>query len=84
MEGILNHLRIFAIESFRYLPQFDWHDMFGNYFKDRIIILMSLLELINSPETRRIEWIYIYKKYAHIFNCPQIAEIVPSKVKIIT
>ena len=49
MEGIMNHFRIFAIESFRYLPQFDWMDMYGEYFEDRFIFLMSLLELINQP-----------------------------------
>ena len=47
MKGILNNFRIFAIESFRYLPQFDWRDMYGEYFEDRFIFLMSLLELIN-------------------------------------
>jgi len=53
MEGILNHFRIFAIESFRYLPQYDLRDMFGLYYEDRFIFLMSLLELIKNPETKR-------------------------------
>ena len=29
MEGILNNFRVFAIESFRYLPQYDLRDMYG-------------------------------------------------------
>lgn len=32
MEGILNHFRIFSIEVFRYIPQFDLRNMFNNYF----------------------------------------------------
>jgi len=32
MEVMVNHLRIFSIETFRYIPQMDLRDIFGNYF----------------------------------------------------
>ena len=53
MAGILNNFRIFAIECFRYLPQFDWRDIEGEYFEDRLIFLMSLLELTKNAETEQ-------------------------------
>ena len=84
MEGIMNNFRIFAIESFRYLPQFDWMDMYGQYFEDRFIFLMSLLELINEHNTRKIWWVYNYKKYASVFNVPQKAALVSKTSRILT
>lgn len=62
MEGILNHFRLFSVEAFRYIPQFDHTDIFGNYFKDRIIFLMTLLEMIENPRDE-YEQIYIYRRY---------------------
>lgn len=46
MNGIINNLRIFSIEAFRYIPQFELRDPYGIYFEDRIIILSTLLELL--------------------------------------
>jgi hypothetical protein len=45
MRHFLNHFRIFAIETFRLIPQFQLRDLYGYYFKDRIIFLMDLLEI---------------------------------------
>lgn len=41
-------MRIFSVESFRYIPQFDLRDIHGKYFEDRLIFLMTLLEMIRS------------------------------------
>ncbi len=41
-------MRVFAIESFRYIPQFDLRDIHGKYFEDRLIFLMTLLEMIRT------------------------------------
>ncbi len=43
---MLNHMRVFAIESFRYIPQFDLRDIRGKYFEDRLIFEMTLFEMI--------------------------------------
>jgi len=47
MEIILNHFRVFSIEAFRYMPQFDLRDIYGNYFEDRLIFLMTIIEIVN-------------------------------------
>lgn len=83
MEGILNHFRIFSVEAFRYIPQFDHVDIFGNYFKDRIIFLMTLLEMINMPR-EGYKYTYIYLKYYPVFNIPQTAVLIDSSIKIQT
>ena len=44
LKSILNHLRVFSIDGFRYIPQTDLRDIYGNYFKDRLIFLMTMLE----------------------------------------
>lgn len=48
MEEIVNHMRIFSAESFRYFPQFDLRDIYGKYFKSPLIFLMNLLEMIRN------------------------------------
>ena len=48
---ILNHLRVFSIEAFRYIPQHQHRDMYGQYFEDRTIFLMTLLEMIRTEIT---------------------------------
>ena len=45
---------------------------------------MSLLELIKNPENRKFQNIYIFKKYAHVFNPPQKASLVSQDVRIVT
>ena len=84
MEGILNNFRVFAIESFRYLPQFDLRDMYGWYYENRLIFLMSLLELIKDPKTEQFSHLYIFKKYAPVFNAAQKATLVSREVRILT
>ena len=37
---ILNHFRVFSIESFKTIPQFQMRDMYGRYHPDRVIVLM--------------------------------------------
>lgn len=83
MEGILNHFRIFSVEAFRYIPQFDHVDMFGNYFKDRLIFLMTLLEMLNQPR-EGYKYTYIYLKYYQIFNIPKTAVLIDSSIYIKT
>jgi hypothetical protein len=78
METILNHFRVFAIESFRYLPQFDLRDMEGVYFKDRMIFLMTFLEMVRNP-IHEPAYLYNLKKFSHIWNAPRKAVIVPGQ-----
>ena len=82
MENIINHMRVFAIESFRYIPQFDLRDIFGSYHSDRLIFLMTLIELtncqFNDPRMK-----YIVKKYAHLWNVPFAKVILNPSVAII-
>lgn len=74
---ILNHLRVFSIESFRYIPQFDLRDIYGRYFEDRIIFLMTLLEMvgyrISQPHMH-----YLAKKYSHLFSVPGRVTALPA------
>jgi hypothetical protein len=76
MEAILNHMRVFAIESFRYIPQFDLRDIQGNYFKDHTIFLMTLLEMVRT-DIIEPRFLYIIKKYSSQWNAPRRAAIVP-------
>lgn len=31
IRGILNHMRVFSVDAFRYIPQLEWRDTFGVY-----------------------------------------------------
>ena len=81
LESILNLLRIFAIESFRYIPQFDLRNIHGEYFKDRIIFLMTLLEMVRTPFTEP-NYHYIIKKYSSVWNVPRRAILIKNSTKL--
>ena len=70
LHGILNHMRIFAIESFRYIPQFNLRNINGEYFEDRLIFLMTLLEIVRTKIEDPI-YLYLGKKYQHSWNMPR-------------
>ena len=75
MEAILNHFRVFSVECFRLIPQFDLRDYYGQYFGDRIIFVMSLIEMVladlNLPRLH-----YLCKKYAAQFNIPNALTVI--------
>jgi hypothetical protein len=81
IEGVLNHMRVFAIESFRYIPQFDLRDIQGVYFKDRMIFLMTLLEMIRT-EIREPHYLYLLKRYSSTWNAPRRAVIIQNDITI--
>jgi hypothetical protein len=72
LESILNTMRIFSVESFRYIPQFDLRDINGIYFRDRLIFLMTLLEMIRS-DLDNPQMLYIIKRYSSTWNIPSRA-----------
>ena len=69
LESILNTMRIFSVESFRNIPQFDLRDIHGRYFGDRLIFLMTLLEMVRS-ELNDPEIFYLVKRYSSLWNVP--------------
>jgi hypothetical protein len=89
MNGILNHMRIFSVNAFRYIPQLEWRDVYGVYLQDRIIILGILLELlpqhwqIRNPDFRH-KFIYTKRKFADIFHFPTRSALLDSSVWIRT
>jgi len=70
LNAILNHMRVFAIESFRFIPQFDLRNIHGKYFNDRLIFLMTLLEMIRT-EIHEPRMLYLIKKYSSEWNVPR-------------
>lgn len=58
------------MEVYKFLPQFDLRDSYGNYYEDRIIFLMSFLDMIRE-EISSISALYVIKKYANKFNVPR-------------
>ena len=75
LKSIVNHMRVFAIESFRFIPQFDLRNIHGKYFNDRLIFLMTLLEMIRT-EIHQPRMLYLIKKYSPIWNVPRKMAIV--------
>ena len=69
MEKVINHLRVFSIEAFRYIPQMDLRDIFGNYFEDRLVFLMTLLEMVRAGINLPFHF-YLAKKYIHTMDIP--------------
>ena len=67
---ILRHFRVFSIDAFRYIPQTDLRDVYGNYFKDRLIFLMTLLEIVRDPVESYRNFFHI-KKYWHVWDTPR-------------
>lgn len=63
------------------MPQFDLRDIYGNYFKDRIIILMTLVELAKSKVTD-YNMLYLIRKYANVWNVPEVKVQINSSIAI--
>jgi hypothetical protein len=40
MDNILNHFRVFSVQSFKQIPKFVMVNLFGKYYEDRIIFLI--------------------------------------------
>ena len=66
-----NHLRTFAVETYKFLPQFDMRDPYGNYYDDRIIFVMSFYDMVRDSLEGDDEKAYVVKKYAPKFNIPR-------------
>lgn len=63
------------------MPQFDLRDIYGNYFSDRIIILMTLVELTKSRITD-YNMLYLIRKYAPVWNVPEVKVQINSSIAI--
>lgn len=81
LESILNHMRVFSVESFRYIPQFDLRNIHGEYFSDRLIFLMTLLEMIRT-EINEAPYFYVIKQNAHLWNVPRRAVIINQNIVV--
>ena len=44
---MINHFRVFSVETFKAIPQFAMRDWNGKYYKDRLIFLMDFHDLIH-------------------------------------
>jgi len=76
---MVNHLRIFSIGVFRYIPQMDLRDIFGKYFEDRLVFLMTLLEIVRFPLDMPFHF-YLAKKYNQIMDIPVNYYFVSSQI----
>ena len=47
MKHMINHFRVFSVETFKAIPQFAMRDWNGKYYKDRLIFLMDFHDLIH-------------------------------------
>ena len=67
MNGILNHFRVFSVESFKQIPKNQMVDIFGRYYEDRIIFLMDLIDFtgISFPTYGFMH--FIRKKYFNLW-----------------
>ena len=63
MENMTNHLRIFSVEVYKFLPQFDLRDPYGNFYEDRLIFIMSFYDMVRDS-IEGDEKTYVIKKYA--------------------
>ena len=70
MKNMSNHLRVFSIEIYKFLPQFDMRDPYGNFYEDRLIFIMSFYDMVRDSFDDN-EKAYIIKKYAPKFNIPK-------------
>ena len=70
MKEMLNHLRAFSVEHYKFLPQFDLRDSYGNYYEDRLIFIMSFFDMVRDPLESDVN-IYCIKKTAPKFDIPQ-------------
>jgi len=81
MKEMLNHLRVFSVEAYKFLPQFDLRDSYGNYYEDRLIFIMSFYDMVRDALDSDVD-IYTVRKYAPKFDIPQ--KIVLSENAVIT
>ena len=58
LNELINHFRVFESGLYRLIPKFELHRVGGDYYEDRLIYLMTILELASSGSTE--EWNYIY------------------------
>ena len=81
IEAILNHFRIISIEAFRFIPQFDLRDVYGRYYKSRLIVSMILLEMISLPRSDS-EMVFLARRNAEVWNIPRKGVVVSHHVKL--
>jgi hypothetical protein len=70
MKNMSNHLRVFSVEVYKFLPQFDMRDPYGDFYEDRLIFVMSFYDIVRDPFDDE-EKNYVVKKYAPQFNIPK-------------
>ena len=63
LNGILNHFRVFSVQSFKQIPKDEMVDIFGKYYEDRIIFLMDLVDYGRKPFADYGHTNFMRKKY---------------------
>ena len=63
LNGILNHFRVFSVQTFKHIPKVLMVDIFGKYFEDRTIFLMDLIDYVRKPFPNNGHTNFVRKKY---------------------
>ena len=63
LNGILNHFRVFSVQTFKHIPKVLMTDIYGNYFEDRTIFLMDLIDYARKPFPNNGHTNFVRKKY---------------------
>ena len=74
LKHMINHFRVFSVETFKTIPQFAMRDWNGKYHKDRLIFLMDFHDLIHRYFANSLD-LFTIKRNAHIWNVPRSINI---------
>ena len=82
LNGILNHYRVFSVQTFKQIPKDLIVDLFGKYFEDRVIFLMDLVDFTrdNMPINSHVH--FIKKKFHDLWEIPFFTQISGAKVQV--
>ena len=67
LNTILNHFRVFSVQSFKQLPKDLMVDIFGKYYEDRVIFLMDLIDFTRIPFPTLGFMHFMRKKYFNLW-----------------
>ena len=81
MRHFLNHFRVFAVETFKMIPQFAMRDLFGKYMDDRVIFLMDFLDLVYLGITDPY-LLCAVKKNSKLWNMPTRIALLPPHITL--
>ena len=82
MNKILNHFRVFSVQTFKQIPKFIMVNMFGKYFEDRIIFLMELLDFVYQ-DFHGSQHHFLRKKFDYIWELPLRVDLLTHNVSLI-